>query len=332
MSAQITPAGVRAAAKRLQGIIVRTPLIESPVLNELVGARVFLKAEVLQHYGSFKLRGAYNLMSQLTDQERAKGVVAWSSGNHAQGVAYASKLLGCEATIVMPSDAPSVKIDNVKALGGQIVFFDRYKENREDIGKEIAARTGAVIAPSYDHPHIIEGQGTLALETIEDMRRQDLAPDAFVFCCGGGGLAAGGATILQDVSPQTALFIAEPEGYDETWASIRDRERRFADVSRPTICDAIATPTPGALTLPILEKTVVGGAAVTEPEVIDAMIYAYRVLKLVIEPGGAVALASILSGKIDMRGKTAAVTLSGGNIDIQTFISLAKQGLYHKGS
>ena len=316
--------GVRTAAERLRKVAVRTPLLESAELNERTGGRVLLKAEVLQHYGSFKLRGAYNRLSQLSIEERKAGVLAWSSGNHAQGVAYAAKLLGCPATIVMPADAPAIKANNVRKLGAEIITFDRYTENREELGERIAREHGLAIAPSYDHADIIEGQGTVGLETFEQAQAMGAGLDAMIICCGGGGLTAGCATILEDLSPETEIWIAEPEGYDETWASIRDGKRHTADVSQPTICDAIATPTPGELTLPILQRRVRGGLTLTEQDVAEAMRFAYETLKLVVEPGGAVALAGVLSGKYDARGKVVAVTLSGGNVDWEKFISITK--------
>ncbi|MEZ5891825.1 MAG: threonine/serine dehydratase [Parvularculaceae bacterium] len=318
----ITADGVRAAAARLKGKAVRTPLIENAALNAQTGGRILLKAETLQHYGSFKFRGAYNLISQLSDDERRRGVLAWSSGNHAQGVAYAAKLLGVKATIVMPADAPSIKTDNVRALGAEVIAYDRYTDDREEIGRKIMEERGLSLAPPYDHPQTMEGQGTVALETLEDAG----APiDAFVVCCGGGGLTSGCATLLADMSPATKVFIAEPEGYDETWASIRDGERRRADVSRRTICDSLASPTPGRLTLPIMSRLVRGGASLTEAEIGEAMRFAFRELKLVVEPGGAAALAAVLAGKIDAKGKTVALTLSGGNVDPALFAAILER-------
>ena len=321
-SVSITANGVRAAAERLAGKAVRTPLIENEALNEIAGGRVLVKAEVLQHCGAFKFRGAYNLISQLSDAQRARGVVAWSSGNHAQGVALASRMMGAHATIVMPSNAPKMKINNVKVLGGEVVLYDRRTENREEIGARIADERGAAIAPPFDHPHTIEGQGTLALEAYEDATARGLSFDAFITCCGGGGLTSGCATILEEVSPKTAVWIAEPEGYDEAWASIRDGVRRRADVSKPTLCDAIATPTPGELTLPIMQRLVRGGMTLSEADVRQAMIFAYQHLKLVVEPGGAVALAAVLSQKFDARDKVTALTLSGGNVDAALFAAI----------
>ncbi len=318
----VTAAGVRKAAGRLAGVAVETPLIESPILNDRVGGRVLLKAESLQHYGSFKLRGAYNLLASLTPEEREKGVLAWSSGNHAQGVAYAARLLGCPATIVMPADAPAVKAENVRDLGAEIIAYDRYSEDREAIGRRVAEERGLALAPSYDHPDVIEGQGTAALEAWAQAGERGACFDAFVICCGGGGLAAGCATILEEVSPETQILIAEPEGYDDAIVSLKKGERVFADTSRPTICDAIATPGLGALTFPILKRRAACGASIAEAEVAEAMRFAFRHLKLVVEPGGAVALAAVLSGKVDARGRTLGVTISGGNVDLEQFVAI----------
>ncbi|MCK5749583.1 MAG: threonine/serine dehydratase [Oricola sp.] len=322
MTDPVSAEGVRAAAQRLAGNAVRTPLLENAVLNERAGGRILLKAETLQHYGSFKFRGAYNLIAQLSPEQRRAGVLAWSSGNHAQGVAYAAKLMGVKAVILMPEDAPSVKMRNVRSLGAEILTYDRYTQDREAIGGEIMAERGLSLAPPYDHPHTIEGQGTAALETVEDASARGLSLDAFIVCCGGGGFTAGCATILEEISPQTEVWIAEPEGYDETWASIRDGERRRADPSRRTICDALASPTPGRLTLPIMQRLVRGGITLTEDEVCKAMLFAHETLKLTVEPGGAVALAAVLSGKFDTKGKTVALTLSGGNVDAALFAAI----------
>lgn len=314
--------GVRAAALRLAGNAVRTPLLENAVLNERAGGRILIKAETLQHYGSFKFRGAYNLIAQLSPQERKAGVLAWSSGNHAQGVAYAAKLMGVKAVILMPADAPGIKMRNVRALGAEVVTYDRYTEDREAIGADIVAERGLSLAPPYDHPHTMEGQGTVALEAFEDAAASGLSLDAFIVCCGGGGLTAGCATLLKDVSPRTEVWIAEPEGFDETWASIKDGVRRRADPSRRTICDSLAAPTPGRLTLPIMERLVRGGVTVAEEDVRRAMVFAFETLKLVVEPGGAAALAAVLSGKFSAKGKTVALTLSGGNVDPSLFASI----------
>lgn len=322
---KVSAAGVRRAAARLDGLAVRTPLLESEWLNERVGGRVLLKAEVLQHCGSFKFRGAYNRISQLPPDERARGVIAWSSGNHGQGVALAARRFSAPAVIVMPEDAPTLKIEKVRAYGAEIVGYDRYRDDREKIGFRLAEEHGLSLTPSYDHVDVIEGQGTVGLETAEQAAAMGAKLDAFIVCCGGGGLTSGCATIFEEVSPQTEIWIAEPEGFDETWASIRDGERRHADVTRRTICDAIASPTPGAITLPIMQRLVKGGVSLSDDDVARAMVYAFKYLKLVLEPGGAVALAAILSGKFDARGKTVAVTLSGGNVDPALFGSILER-------
>lgn len=318
----ITAAGIRAAAGRLSGHIVRTPLIENAQLNEIAGGRVLLKAEILQRGGSFKLRGAYNLISQLSPDVRARGVVAWSSGNHATGVAIAAKAFDCPAVIVMPSDAPAVKVENVRALGAEIVPYDRYRDDREAMGNAISEERGLSLVPSFDHAHIMEGQGTVALETVEQAGGAKI--DRYVFCCGGGGLTAGGAAIMEEVSPDTEIWISEPEDFDEGWASVQAGERLTADATRKTICDAIASPSLGRLTFPILKRRVAGGATLTEADIRRAMVFGFRQLKLVIEPGGAAALAAVLAGKVPTKGATTAVTLSGGNVDPALFASILR--------
>jgi len=312
---------VRAAGERLAGVTVKTPLIENEQLNEIAGGRVLLKAESLQRGGSFKLRGAYNLISQLPPDVRARGVVAWSSGNHATGVAIAAKSFGCPAMIVMPADAPAVKADNVRRLGAEIVPYDRYKDDREAIGTAIGEERGMSLVPSYDHPHIIAGQGTVALEALQQANTQI---DRMVICCGGGGLTTGCATLAKAASPETEIWISEPEHFDEGWASIRAGEKLTADVSTKTIFDAIATPSLGNLTYPAMARLVSGGATVTEAEGRRAIAFAFQRLKLVLEPGGAAALAAVLAGKIPTQGATTVVTLSGGNIDPTLFSSILR--------
>lgn len=307
--------GVRAAAKRIKGAAVRTPLLENEWLNERAGGRIFMKAETLQHGGSFKFRGAMNRLSKLTSEERKRGVLAWSSGNHAQGVARAARLFGMRSVIVMPQDAPALKVAQVRAYGGEIVFFDRYAEDREAIGRKIASEQGLALAPSYDHVDIIEGQGTLALEAVEQAAALGASFDAFVVCCGGGGMASGCATILADISPKTEVHIAEPQGYDETWASIAAGRKLRADITRKTICDALATATPGDITLPIMQRHVKGGFTLSDDEVAETVAWAFKYLKLVLEPGGAIALAAVYHNKLRAEGRTVGLTLSGGNVD-----------------
>ena len=310
---------IRAAAERLAGVAVRTPLIENAELNRRAGGRVLLKPENLQLTGSFKIRGAYNLLSQLSAYEAAKGAVAWSSGNHAQGVAKAGQLLGIKTTIVMPEDAPRLKLANTKRYGGEVVTYDRYSGDREAIARDIAAETGAVIVPSYDHADIIAGQGTAGLEIAEQAGEAGASLDQAVICCGGGGLTAGCATALTSLVPSIRVYTAEPENYDDTARSLDAGTRLEADTSVPSICDALLSPSPGKLTFEILRRTVAGGLVVSEAEVRDAMQFAFRELKLVVEPGGAVALAAVLSGRLSTEGQTTAVMLSGGNVDIELF-------------
>jgi threonine dehydratase len=314
--------GIKAAAARLAGVAAATPLLENAELNDLAGGRVLLKCETLQHRASFKFRGAYNKIAQLSAEERRRGVLAWSSGNHAQGVAAAGKLLGAPTVIVMPKDAPAIKVERVAADGAEIVRYDRRLEDREAIGRRIAADRGLSIAPPYDDPDIIEGQGTLAMEAVAQARAVDAAFDAFIVPCGGGGMSAGCALALEALSPATQMWIAEPEHYDESWASIAAGKKIRADISRPTLCDAIATPTPGDLPFAVMRRLVRGGASVSDGDVKGAIAFAFRYLKLVVEPGGAAALAAVLSGKIETKGKTVGVVLSGGNIDGALFAEI----------
>lgn len=308
-------ADVEAAAERIARHAIRTPLLRNRFLDEDSGRQVYLKPEILQVSGSFKFRGAYNRVSQLSAEEREAGVIAWSSGNHAQGVAAAARLEGVRARIVMPEDAPVIKLENTRALGAEVITFDRYSENREEISYALAARDGGVIVPSYDDPHIIAGQGTAGREIFLDAAARGAKLDALLICCGGGGLTAGCALAAEALSPDTAIYCVEPEHYDDHARSLHSRQRETADTSRPSICDALLSPSPGALTFPINQRLLSGGLVVTEEEVKAAMRYAFRVLKLVIEPGGAVALAALLAGKVDPRHQSVAIMLSGGNVD-----------------
>ena len=312
-------ADIEAAADRLSGVAIHTPLIENAELNRIAGGRVLLKPENLQRTGSFKIRGAYNLLSRLSDEEAARGAVAWSSGNHAQGVARAGGLLGIATTIVMPEDAPRAKLENTKRYGGTVITYDRYTGDREAIAREIAAESGAAIVPSYDHPDIVAGQGTAGLEIARDAEAAGIELTQAVICCGGGGLTAGCATALTSLVPSIRVYTAEPRDYDDTKRSLETGERQKADTSVPSICDALLSPTPGELTFEILKATVRAGLVVTENEVREAMRFAFRELKLVVEPGGAVALAAVLSGKLETTNETTAVMLSGGNVDVALY-------------
>lgn len=316
MSARLPDAAdVRSAAERLAGVAVRTPLLEFPVLNGRAGGRVLVKPEILQRTGSFKFRGAYNRLSRLVPEEARGGVVAWSSGNHAQGVAAAAALVGIRSTIVMPSDAPRIKIDRTRGFGAEVVLYDRLAEAREEIGGRIAAECGAVIVPPYDDPHIIAGQGTAGLEIAEDAMRLGLALDAVLVPAGGGGLAAGTVLAFGAVMPETEIWSVEPHDFDDHARSLRQGTRVSNDMAKTSICDALMAPTPGELTFAINARSLAGGLAVTDAEVEAAMRFAFEELKLVVEPGGVVALAAILSGRFDVKGRAVAIILSGGNAD-----------------
>ncbi len=321
----ISAKGIREAAARISGHAIVTPLIENDLLNRRCGGRILMKAEILQHCGSFKFRGAFNRLTKLAADKNTKGVLGWSSGNHAQGVARAAHHYNIPAIIIMPEDAPALKMEKVRAYGAEIITYDRYNDDREAISLPIAQEKEYSLVPSYDHKDIIEGQGTIALEVFEQAKAKGLTLDEFVTCCGGGGLTAGCATMLAEISPGTAITITEPEGFGESWLSIKTGQRHYADITQHTLCDAIATPTPGKLTLPIMQKLVSNGVTVNEREVCEAVIFAYKYLKLVLEPGGAVALAAILSGKIDLKDRTIGLTLSGGNIDTDIFVDIVKK-------
>jgi threonine dehydratase len=310
-----TFADVQAAARRLRGLARRTPLLESEALNALTGGRVLLKAESLQRTGSFKFRGAYNAISQIA----APAVVAYSSGNHAQGVAAAARLLGKAATIVMPADAPTIKLENTRAQRAEIRLYDRERESREEIGAELALRTGAALIKPYDDPRIIAGQGTAGLELAEQAKEQGATLDAALIPCGGGGLIAGCGLALAELCPGIEIFAVEPAAFDDTRRSLAAGERVANPPGGRSICDALLIPMPGELTFELNRQRLAGGLAVTDQEVRRAMAFAFRHLKLVVEPGGAVGLAALLAGGFDARGRTVAVVLSGGNVDPELF-------------
>ncbi len=311
-----TFADVQAAARRLQGIARRTPLLESEALNALTGGRVLLKAESLQRTGSFKFRGAYNTLSQI----EAPAVVAYSSGNHAQGVAAAAQALGKAATIVMPADAPAIKLESTRAYGARIRLYDRQRQSREEIGAELAAQTGAALVKPYDDARIIAGQGTAGLELAEQAADLGATLDAALIPCGGGGLIAGCGLALQARCPDIEMFAVEPLGFDDTARSLQAGERVANPPGGVSICDALLAPTPGELTFALNARQLAGGLAVGDLDVRRAMAFAFRQLKLVIEPGGAVGLAALLAGGFDARGRTVAVLLSGGNVDPARFV------------
>ncbi|MBN9536151.1 MAG: threonine/serine dehydratase [Alphaproteobacteria bacterium] len=319
MSPLPTFADVQAAARRLEGVTIRTPLLENERVNRALGGRLFIKAECLQRTGSFKLRGAYNFLAAMTDADRAKGVVGWSSGNHAQGLAEAARLMGVKATIVMPSDAPALKVANTRASGAEVILYDRVKESREAIGHGIAEKTGATIVPPYDHPWILTGQGTAGIEIAEQAKAAGVTLDAVAAPCSGGGLATGVALGVQGLSPTTAVHAGEPAGFDDLARSLASGTKQKNEKLSGSICDALLAPTPGDVTFPLAQKVLGPGLVVSDDEVLDAMELAFREFKLVVEPGGAVALAAALTGKLLVKGRAVAVVCSGGNVDHETF-------------
>ena len=312
--------GVLDAARQIEGVAVRTPLIESPALNALTGGRVLLKAETLQIAGAFKFRGAYNRVSRLTPEERKRGVVAYSSGNHAQGVAAAAQMVGTSAVIVMPSDSPAIKVAGVRSFGGEVRFYDRWTESREGIGRQIAEERGCILVPPFDDPFVIEGQGTSGLELLEQAGAGPI--DQLLCCCSGGGLMAGINLVFEARSPGTAMWAVEPIAFDDTARSLASGERVGHPDAAPSICDALQTPVPGVLTFPINQRVLAGAFGITDIEAATAVRYAFHTLKLVVEPGGAAALAALLAGKVETRGRTTAVILSGGNIDPALFAEI----------
>jgi threonine dehydratase len=310
---------VLAAAGRIAGYAVVTPLVESSALNKRLGFRLLVKAEPLQRTGSFKFRGAFNRLVQLNAEQRQRGVVAFSSGNHAQGVAAAAEILGIPAVIVMPSDAPAIKLANTRGFGAEIVTYDRWTQDREEVAAEIRARRGAVLVKPYDEKDIIAGQGTVALEVIAEARSRGLQIDAFAANSSGGGLIAGCALAFQAQSPGTRLYCAEPAGFDDHARSLAAGARLGNAAGVSSICDALLAATPGELTFAINQPRLAGGLVASDDEVRHAMAVAFQELKLVVEPGGAVALAAALAGRIPGNPRIVAVVASGGNVDPAVF-------------
>jgi len=316
---------IEAAAKRLRGVAVKTPLLQNAELDRIAGGTVLIKPECFQSIGSFKIRGAYNLLCQLSPEQAKRGVVAWSSGNHAQGVALAGKLLGIHAAIVMPEDAPSAKLSNTRRLGGEVITYDRYSGDREAIARGIAAERGAELVPSYDDPRIVAGQGTVGLEIAEQSIELGLPVDQALVNCGGGGLVSGCAVALRARLPDIEIYTVEPEHFDDTARSLAAGNRVSNKESARTICDALLADMPGKIPFEILYELASGGLVVSDEEVRQAMRFAFQKLKIVVEPGGAVALAAVLTGKIDTAGKTTAIIFSGGNVDTEQFASIQSE-------
>lgn len=318
---------IRAAAIRAEGHLRRTPMLESEGLNRLAGRRVLVKAECLQHTGSFKARGGWAALSAMTPDARARGVIAFSSGNHAQGVARAAAAFGAPCVIVMPSDAPAVKSANTRALGAEIVLYDRGTEDRDAIAAPVAEARGLTLIKPFDDPQVIAGQGTTGLEIAVQAAEAGVNSADVLTCCGGGGLAAGIALALEADAPGLRVRTAEPAGFDDVARSLTAGERLGNPSASGSICDAILTPMPGALTFPVLRRLAGPGLAVTDSEALAAMRAAFEHLRIVLEPGGAVALAAALCRGGEIEGDAVIVVASGGNVDAYVFAAaLGAQG------
>ena len=316
---------ILAAAARLKGHVRRTPMLSSPFLDEIAGRRVWVKAECLQHTGSFKFRGAWSAVSALTPEVRANGVIAFSSGNHAQGVALAARMHGVAAVIVMPQDAPRLKIDNTRALGAEVVLYDRATEDRDAIGEALAGERGLTLIRPFDDPMVIAGQGTVGLEIAEQAAQAGITRADVLVCCGGGGLSSGIALALEARAPALRVRTAEPEGFDDVARSLAAGSvQRNARLSG-SICDAIVTPEPGRLTWPILKRLCGPGLAVSDEQAMKAMVLAFERLKIVLEPGGAVALAAALFSS-EIVGEDVICVASGGNVDAGLFTQALARG------
>jgi threo-3-hydroxy-L-aspartate ammonia-lyase len=313
----VGPEDVREAAARLRVVATRTPVLRSRTLDDRVGAAVFLKAEMFQRAGAFKFRGAYNRISRLTEAERRRGVAAYSSGNHAQAVALAARLVGTSAVIVMPADAPSEKVEATRDYGAEVVTYDRYREDREEIGRQVADDRGATLVPPYDDPLVIAGQGTAALELLDEVGELDtlLAPVS------GGGLIAGSAVIATALVPRIRVIGVEPQAGDDTRRSLEAGRRVRLDVPR-TIADGLQARTPGEVTFPINQKLLDGVVTVADDEIVEAMRFLFDGLKVVAEPSGAAALAALLAGVVRAPGRRVGVLLSGGNVGAGRFADL----------
>ena len=314
---QIDLATIEAAAARIRPYIYKTPLLQSPRLNDFLGFQLLIKAESLQYTGSFKLRGATNAVWSLTDDVRH--VVAYSSGNHAQGVARAAATRRLKATIVMPEDTPAIKIEGTKALGANVVTYNRYKDSREEIGAALSRKYNANLIKPYDDVRVIAGQGTVGLEIAQQAIAEEIVPDTIMCCCGGGGLIAGLSIAFHAHFQKSKIWCAEPKFYDDTKRSLETDQVQQADIKQTSICDAILTPEPGELTFPINRLHLSGGVVVTDEEVLKTIATLFRHLKIVVEPGGAVAIAAVLTGQIPAGAKTVVAVASGGNIDNEMF-------------
>ena len=310
---------ITAAAERLEGRAVKTPLLSSPFLDEIAGRRVLVKPECLQKTGSFKYRGAFSAVSALDPALRKNGVIAFSSGNHAQGIALAARQHGCPAVIIMPSDAPQLKIANTRALGAEVVLYDRANESREELGEALSQQRKLTLIRPYDEPQVIAGQGTIGLELATQAETAGVQTADVLVCCGGGGLTSGIALALEATAPGLRARPCEPEGFDDTARSLASGQIQRNTRLAGGLCDAIVTPQPGELTFPIMKRLCGPGGVVTETEALRAMAAAFQRLKLVVEPGGAVALAAALFHPQQTKGAAVIAIISGGNVDNAVF-------------
>lgn len=306
---------IEAARQRMNGEVIRTPLMSSPFLDEIAGRKVLIKSECLQRTGSFKFRGGWSAVSALEPEVRKRGVIAFSSGNHAQGVALAASLHGVPAVIIMPRDAPKIKIENTKAYGAEVVLYDRANEDRDAIGATLSEERGLTLIRPYDEPLVIAGQGTVGLEIAEQAQKAGIDKAEVLVCCGGGGLTSGVALALEAKAPGLKVRTAEPENFDDVARSLASGKIERNAALSGSICDAIITPQPGNITFPILKRLCGAGIAVTEEEALRAMVLAFQRLKIVVEPGGAVALAAALFHGNELETDTVIAVASGGNVD-----------------
>lgn len=314
-----TIAEVQAAAKRIAGHAVRTPLLANPLLDELAGARVLLKCESLQRTGSFKFRGAYNAIAAMEPAARERGIVAVSSGNHAQAIAEAARLFGVRSTIVMPADAPALKRQRTERSGGRVITFDRKSEDRDAVAAHVLAEHGGILVHPYNDPNVIAGQGTIGLEIAEQCAELRLVPDAVLVPCGGGGLSAGVGLAVRNEVPGVGMYLVEPAGFDDYGRSLAESTAVSNKATAGSVCDALLAPSPGAIGFAINRANHAHGIVVSDEEALAAVAFAFRELKLVVEPGGAVGLAALLAGRPpDLAGRTVVVVLSGGNIEAAT--------------
>ncbi len=310
---------VLAARARIGERVVRTPMLRNPLLDQLTGATVLIKPEPLQRTGSFKFRGATNATQRLGEDARRAGVVTHSSGNHGQATAAAAAAVGAHATIFMPADAPRIKVESTRRWGADIVHYDRLKDDRDALAGDFVRRTGATLIPPFDHPDVIAGQGTLALELLEDAKEAGLTLDAMLVCTGGGGLIAGCTLAVEGASPSTKVYAVEPAGWDDTARSLAAGRRIANDAPGSLLCDALLSKAPGELTFAVNGTRLAGGLSVTDEEVLRAVAFAFANLKLVVEPGGAVCLAALLAGKFAAKGGVIGCVISGGNVDPAVF-------------